>query len=832
MIKSIKINRLFAFLAAFLLIMPIFLNIAACKKKNTEKQEEGLSLYYSFDEGQGSSAYDSAGKITSNIKYVFNASNQEYIFKPSSDPLWRKGVKGNALYMDGFSTYVESTVFGGLEDEFTLSAWVAPRVFENLDYYSGDSIAAGNPKMTAVISQGNIEAGEGFLLGYGRLGMWGLQLCLENPDTYDELAVCFYDPVNYLPLYEWSHIAVSFSCETGHVAMYLNGEVVYEDIFDELIGWEVLNSSDKLLIGKYRTPSVVFGVDRQMVGGLLDEVKIYENSLNNLGVKALYKEGAELGHPALSFEDVGLDSSVYEGDRYRPQYHAIPPAVWMNEPHSPFYYKGYYHVFYQHNPAGPYWSQIRWGHLVSQDMIHWKYVKDAVAPTAGICPEGVWTGGAVIGPDGLPWLAITAGTNTSTWSGQNIAFAHPKDPDDPYLSDWVVEDIAVITQPDDDSQGERDQFRDPFVWYDDGVYYMVVSTSVPHAGGSGNVYTSSNMREWEYRGYLYQNGDPVTGAHWECVVMLPISSKDGSKTKYILFDCPQYTVDGFTVECYYWIGEFDKSTCRFIADDDTPKLMDYGRGIFTGQNGFCYLTEEQEDAGYTYEQGRTIVYAIAQGKAAGTTQNKYAGWAHNFAMPVELWLSDNGELRFAPIEELESARDKKLYEYSGNGMDVQTANSAISDIRGDLLEIDMTVSIAPTEGSYKGGIMVRYNPESAGLKNEMTKLIFSNDGVFIDRSQSTMYSHIDIVDTHVWHTGDTEFKVKILLDRSMLEVYINDRVSFTTRIYPKHEGSDYIRFFSDGAGLTVKSLTVYSMGSVYSDSTTPAYYGNTGGIND
>ena len=50
------------------------------------------------------------------------------------------------------------------------------------------------------------------------------------------------------------------------------------------------------------------------------------------------------------------------------------------------YYKGKYHVFYQHNPAGPYWSQIRWGHLVSEDMIHWKAVKDAVVPTAGVCP--------------------------------------------------------------------------------------------------------------------------------------------------------------------------------------------------------------------------------------------------------------------------------------------------------------------------------------------------------------------------------------------------------------------------------------------------------------
>lgn len=209
-------------------------------------------------------------------------------------------------------------------------------------------------------------------------------------------------------------------------------------------------------------------------------------------------------HPNLDFSQIALDSSVYEGDRYRPQYHGLPPAVWMNEPHSPFYYKGMYHVFYQHNPSGPYWSQIRWGHIASTDMIHWKYLKDAVVPTKGVCPEGVWTGGACIGPDGKPWLAITAGTNRSTWSGQNIAFAHPKDISDPYLQDWVIEKKVSITQPDDNSQGERDQFRDPYIWYDDGTYYMLVSTSIPRAGGSANVYTSTNMHDWTFRNYLYQ----------------------------------------------------------------------------------------------------------------------------------------------------------------------------------------------------------------------------------------------------------------------------------------------------------------------------------------
>ena len=49
-------------------------------------------------------------------------------------------------------------------------------------------------------------------------------------------------------------------------------------------------------------------------------------------------------------------------------------------------------------------------------------------------------------------------------------------------------------------------------------------------------------------------------------------------------------------------------------------------------------------------------------------------------------------------------------------------------------------------------------------------------------------------------------------------------------MYPKYEDSDYLRFFAEGCTLTVSDLTIYTLGSAYSDTVTPAYYGNTGSI--
>lgn len=829
-------KKRFAAILAVLMTASTLLS-TACKKDDTKGNEEAeLSpvVSYSFDETSGNTTKESVSGKEYKIEYVFNAENQASLLKPASDPLRKAGVSGKSLYMDGFSNAVTNKDFVMPRRAITLSAWVAPRVFENLAEYNDQSDAKGNPRLTSVINKGDIEMCEGFLLGYGRLGLWGVQIALENAEGEDFVAA-FYDPLNALPLYEWSNIAVSFDSATGYIGLFYNGEVSYEAVIPELQGTRIISSEQPLYIGKYCSPMVEYGVKRQMISGLLDEVRVYAKSLSPREAKENYGAFAKDGHPSLDFSEIALDSSVYAGDRYRPQYHAIPPAVWMNEPHSPFYYKGRYHVFYQHNPSGPYWSQIRWGHLVSDDMIHWEYVKDALVPTAGICPEGVWTGGACIGPDGTPWLVLTAGTNASSWSGQNIAFAHATDPDDPDLTDWTIEKTTVITQPGDDSQGERDQFRDPFVWYDDGTYYMLVSTSVPGRGGSANVYVSENMREWEYKGYLFEcdySRYPEQGAHWECVVMLPISKKDGSETKYILFDCPQYTVDGFTVDCYYWIGSFDKESCRFIPDNEQPQLFDRGKGVYTGQNGYCFLTEEDIAAGKTqYTQGRTVIYAIAQGKDAGTQQNELSGWAHNFAIPLELWLSDDGtQVLREPIKEIESLYGETVYEYEGDGKNAEQINSEISALRGDMLRIDAEFTLAPLQEAYESGFYVRYNPVETILGTERTKIVFGSDGVYVDRKLSTLWDYVKKDPGYTWDNKAKSFGVTILLDRSMLEVYVNGVMSFTTRIYPKYGNSDYLRLFDENGGMNVTKLTIRRMKGSFTENPEPAYYGNVGDL--
>ncbi len=47
-----------------------------------------------------------------------------------------------------------------------------------------------------------------------------------------------------------------------------------------------------------------------------------------------------------------------EEDPLRPIYHLMPAANWMNDPNGPIFYKGNYHIFFQHNPYDSKWGNI------------------------------------------------------------------------------------------------------------------------------------------------------------------------------------------------------------------------------------------------------------------------------------------------------------------------------------------------------------------------------------------------------------------------------------------------------------------------------------------
>jgi len=67
-----------------------------------------------------------------------------------------------------------------------------------------------------------------------------------------------------------------------------------------------------------------------------------------------------------------MERKKLESDPHRPIYHFLPPANWMNDPNGLIQWgDGTYHLFYQYNPDFPQPANIRWGHAVSKDLLHW-----------------------------------------------------------------------------------------------------------------------------------------------------------------------------------------------------------------------------------------------------------------------------------------------------------------------------------------------------------------------------------------------------------------------------------------------------------------------------
>jgi hypothetical protein len=319
-----------------------------------------------------------------------------------------EGIDGNALRLDGWSTFIESDFELPITDQLTIETWFTTEAFSPLTSVERNAINGA-----AIVSQEDTDAG--FTLGVESFGTIYFQFFLDQS---------FYriETVESLVKYEWNHIAASIDLPNNQAAIYLNGELVLVKELDNES--QITLSSSTLKIGQHHETSFIAGINLLTLNGAIDEFKIFNEVLSSDQINASY-ESATINIPNLD-----IDPQVrHQNDHLRPQYHVMPNTTWANESYGLTYYNGNYHLFFQKNPNAPFLHFMHWGHWSSPDLVTWKEEKIPLAPDRGWDEFGVWSGTTLVEEGKAPIIFYT-GVNTGE-AGIGIAY-----PQDENLIDW------------------------------------------------------------------------------------------------------------------------------------------------------------------------------------------------------------------------------------------------------------------------------------------------------------------------------------------------------------------------------------------------------------
>lgn len=187
--------------------------------------------------------------------------------------------------------------------------------------------------------------------------------------------------------------------------------------------------------------------------------------------------------------------------------HLKAPENWINDPNGFIYFKGRYHLFYQHFPYAPMWGTMYWGHAVSDDLVHWSHEKIALFPTKDYDRNGVFSGSAVE-KDGKMYLYYTANRYLKE-QDENIHVADGEyeesqvmiiSEDGFHFDNWNGKKQIIPVIRDDETADSMDT-RDPKVWEENGVYYMILGSTYKHE--IGRLELEDNYSLIDYGGDFY-----------------------------------------------------------------------------------------------------------------------------------------------------------------------------------------------------------------------------------------------------------------------------------------------------------------------------------------
>jgi sucrose-6-phosphate hydrolase SacC (GH32 family) len=457
----------------------------------------------------------------------------------------------------------------------------------------------------------------------------------------------------------------------------------------------------------------------------------------------------------------------------------------MNDPNGLVFYRGEYHLFYQHNPFGNDWGHISWGHAVSGDLVRWQHLPVALKEENGVM---IFSGSAVVDRKNTSGLCRTETDDPSClvaiYTGHTEArefqsLAVSQD-DGRTWTQYAKNPILDI--------GRKD-FRDPKVmWHEPGQQWvMVVALPDQH---KVSFYGSPNLREWKHLSDFGPWG--LEGGMWECPDLFSMPVENSNEHRWILVvNTNPGGVSGGSGG-YYFIGNFDGTSFSPEHPGSRAIPVDYGKDLYATVSFFG-----TPDRNIWMGWMSNWQYASKE----PTTE-----WRTAQSLPRALALvktRDGLRVYQQPVAETVTLRQPKPLTFEN--LKPSDLNSSLRRFRGDTYEIEAEVELG---GALEAGFIVRSG------RNEHTWVGLRDRAVFVDRSKSgTVTFSKEFGGRHMApllpRMGPA--LLRIFVDRSSVEVFVNGgEVAITNRIFPS-EDSNGLQVFSVDGDASFRSVRIWRL---------------------
>ncbi len=433
-----------------------------------------------------------------------------------------------------------------------------------------------------------------------------------------------------------------------------------------------------------------------------------------------------------------------------------------------------------------------WYAFRTTDFVNYTETSEIIGAAAGTCAQDFAIGaGSVIKKDGK-YYAFYTGHNPNAHCNINKEGTMLATSDEPQRRFVKDESFTTIYAPKGIGYDEYDNFRDPFVFEKDGVYYMLLSARKNINGvwrGIICYYTSKDLRQWTFKDVFYDGGADIFFM-METPQLIEIKG-----TYYLVFS------DSESKYVYY------RKSSSFPGNWQKPdgyQRFD-GKGIFAAKLasdkegntflfGWNYRTLNKTDDGAWEWGGNMIVHAVTQ-KANGDL-------AVSLPQTIKNYFSGSA------ITVKQHSVNGSVTTTGGNNYEVIGSNG-ISSITFDPLTsnkvlINTTVNFSASAKDF--GFMfgacdatenfysIRFVPSQGLLSLNIEK-----------RSTLTPVA-TGKTDVPLSLAPGTDYHVSIVIENSVLIVYVNNEVALTCRLY-KALGTNW-GLFADNSTVTFKNFTI------------------------